>query len=310
MSGREGAWRSRWAAIGAAVAVCLGGGVVHFAAAAGAGAPSAFVAVTPCRLFDTRSGADNVGPRTVPLRADDTFTAQVTGTNGRCTIPSTATGVALNVTIANPTASSFLTVFPADATRPLASNLNWTATSSPTPNQVTVLLSATGAASFSNTAGSVDVIADVVGYYTPATGSGGPSIDVSSADLVDDGPMLSLTGPTSVVSLSGGGGRVVLTAPGRLVATAAVMLTNTGDIGSGSVGRCVLLASPGDVRLGVQQTARMVDFMRDANLSLVGSAAVPAGSYDVEVRCDQLDAIVDGVARVDSASLVVQAVPD
>ncbi len=46
--------RSRWAAIGAAVAVTFGGGT--FLVANAASAPSnAFFAITPCRLLDTRS---------------------------------------------------------------------------------------------------------------------------------------------------------------------------------------------------------------------------------------------------------------
>ncbi len=74
----------------------------------------------------------------------------------------------------NPTASSFLTVYPADAAKPNSSNLNWTATSSPTPNQVTVGLSAGGAINVWNYGGNVDVIIDIVGYYQPSTsGSGG-----------------------------------------------------------------------------------------------------------------------------------------
>ena len=163
----KGLWRSRWAAVGAAVAVTLaGGGLIRGAqATVTSGSRPVFIAITPCRLFDTRPVPDNVGPRTAPLAAGDTFTAQVTGTNGNCTVAAGAIGIAMNVTIDNPTAASFLTVFPADVARPLSSNLNWTASSSPTPNQVTVLLSALGAVKFYNNAGSVNVIADVVGYY-------------------------------------------------------------------------------------------------------------------------------------------------
>lgn len=51
--------RSRWAAIGAAVAVTLGGGT--FLVANAASAPDmVFTAITPCRLMDTRSDVDPV----------------------------------------------------------------------------------------------------------------------------------------------------------------------------------------------------------------------------------------------------------
>ena len=129
-----------------------------------------FVPVAPCRLFDTRPAATQ-GARRAPLSAGETFTTPVTGSNGDCLdIPSDATGVAMNVTIVNPTARSFLSVFPADlATRSEASNLNWDAGQAPTPNKVDVPLSPTGEISLFNNNGTVNVFADVVGYYTPSS---------------------------------------------------------------------------------------------------------------------------------------------
>jgi hypothetical protein len=98
-------------------------------------------------------------------------TLAVTGTHGNCTIPAEANGIAANVTIVNPTAASFLTVFPADAARPQASNLNYVAKQNATPNQVTVGLSSTGsptgAVKVYNDKGMVDVIIDIVGFYQP-----------------------------------------------------------------------------------------------------------------------------------------------
>jgi YVTN family beta-propeller protein len=158
--------RSRWAAIGAAVAVSIGaGGIMTTSASIGSGERAVFVPITPCRLLDTRSGTSNVGPRATPLTAGDTYTATVWGTNGNCTIPSDAVGVSLNVVAINPTSGSYLTVFPSDATRPLSSNLNWVANQAPTPNAVTADLSADGKVSFYNLAGNVDIAADIVGYY-------------------------------------------------------------------------------------------------------------------------------------------------
>jgi hypothetical protein len=75
-------------------------------------------------------------------------------------MPVEAVGIVANVTITDGTAASFLTVYPSDATRPTASNLNWSAGQSAKPNQVTVGLSTTGAISVYNSAGSVDVIVD------------------------------------------------------------------------------------------------------------------------------------------------------
>ena len=157
--------RVRWAAIGAAVAVSLGGttiGIVN--ATSSSGERAVFVAITPCRLFDTRA-TEPVGPRTTPLAAGETFQQAVRGTNGNCVLPSDAVAVAMNVTAVNGTSASYLTVWPSDAARPLASSLNWVAGAPPTPNKVDVKLGADGAIKLFNNAGNVDVLADVVGYY-------------------------------------------------------------------------------------------------------------------------------------------------
>ncbi len=165
--------RTRWTSFGAALALVLGAGGVLTSSAATPGTASTFVPITPCRLADTRPGTDNIGTRNTPIGPNDTFSAQVTGTNGNCTIPTTATGVSMNITAIAPTAASFLTVWPTDQTRPLTANLNWTAGQAPTPNAVTATLSTTGAISLYNLSGNVDVTIDIVGYYQPASGAGG-----------------------------------------------------------------------------------------------------------------------------------------
>jgi len=161
--------RVRWAAIGAAVAVSLGGttiGIVN--ATSSSGERPVFVPITPCRLFDTRA-TEPIGPRSTPLAAGETYQQAVRGTNGNCVLPPDAVGVALNMTAVNGTAPSYLTVWPADAAKPLASSLNWVAGAPPTPNKVDVKLGADGAIKLYNNAGSVDVLADAVGYYVDHT---------------------------------------------------------------------------------------------------------------------------------------------
>jgi hypothetical protein len=79
----------------------------------------------------------------------------------------------LNVTIVNPSSGSFLTVWPADKDRPLASSLNWVAGQGATPNQVTTALDASGQFNIFNNGGTVDVIIDVVGLFEPSGAGGG-----------------------------------------------------------------------------------------------------------------------------------------
>ncbi|MGD9996375.1 MAG: hypothetical protein AB7L17_00640 [Ilumatobacteraceae bacterium] len=164
--GRERLGRVRWAAIGAAVAVSIGGGGLAIGhAAVSSGERSTFVSITPCRIFDTRPDTQ-VGPRGTPLAPNETYTQTVRGTNGSCTIPTDAVAVAMNVTAVNGTSGSFLTIWPSDVDpRPNASSLNWQPGQPATPNKVDVRLSADGNINLYNLSGSVDVLADVVGYY-------------------------------------------------------------------------------------------------------------------------------------------------
>lgn len=117
------------------------------------------VPVTPTRLVDTRP--DNpIGVPAGKLAAGRTLTVVARGVDP---VPESAVGVVLNVTAVNATSDTFLTVWPAGATRPLASTLN------PSPgetayNAATVLLGTKGSFSVYNHAGSIDVIVDVVGY--------------------------------------------------------------------------------------------------------------------------------------------------
>jgi hypothetical protein len=78
------------------------------------------------------------------------------------TVPPAA--VVVNVTVTNPTAPSFLTVWPDGSTKPLASDLNYVAGLT-VPNLVVVKLGANGAIDLYNASGMTDVIVDVVGWY-------------------------------------------------------------------------------------------------------------------------------------------------
>ena len=129
-----------------------------------------YVPVANCRLLDTRP-ATVIGAKSTPLGPGESgaYVQQVTGDNGDCSIPDDAVAVAMNVTIVNPTAASNLRVHPADTETPLASNLNWVAGQSPTPNKVDVKLSDGGAVRLFNQNGTVDVVGDVVGYYTDSS---------------------------------------------------------------------------------------------------------------------------------------------
>lgn len=124
-----------------------------------------FTPVGPERVLDTRSGTGGVPARALSSGQD--LDLQVTGRAG---VPASGvTGVVMNVTATEPTASGYLTVHPGDGPVPLASNLNFVPGDT-VPNLVTVRVPASGIVSFYNAAGSTHVVADVVGYYGEPSG--------------------------------------------------------------------------------------------------------------------------------------------
>lgn len=118
--------------------------------------------VAPARILDSRNGT---GSWTTPLSAGTPQTLSVTGAGG---VPATADAVVINVTVTNASRDSFLTVYP-EGSVPNVSNLNFAAGQT-TANLVTVKIGVGGRVAFANRVGSTDVVADIAGYFDPATG--------------------------------------------------------------------------------------------------------------------------------------------
>lgn len=158
--------RSRWAAVGAAIAVSLGAGGIGLVSATSPSAAATFVPVVACRVLDTRPSFQ-VGPRSTPLGAEETITVLATGNTGECTsVPATATGVVLNVTATDASQATYLTIWETDQGRPNASSLNPVPGQPPTPNAVTTGIDGDGKFDIYNLQGRVHMIVDIVGYYT------------------------------------------------------------------------------------------------------------------------------------------------
>jgi subtilisin family serine protease len=117
-------------------------------------ATSTIAAVDPHRLYDTRTGP-------VPAGGGTTTAVQVAGAGG---VPAGAVTAALNVTALNAGAAGFVTVFPCDASLPVASNLNFAAGDT-IPNAVVAKLSSTGSVCL-YTSAPAGLIVDVNGYAT------------------------------------------------------------------------------------------------------------------------------------------------
>jgi hypothetical protein len=118
---------------------------------------------SPVRLLDTRIGLG--APRTrVPKHGEIRLAVGGVGP-----VPKSATAVVMNVTATNVSDSTFVTAFPQGMKRPNASNLNLVSGDT-RANLVTVKLGEGGAVRLYNHVGTVDLLADVVGYYIEGEG--------------------------------------------------------------------------------------------------------------------------------------------
>jgi len=205
-----------------------------------------YVPLSPFRILDTRPGST-----CVQCAADPTFgpnttrKLQLTGVTGLPVgtdpILADATAVVLNVTEVAGTASSILIVYPFGTQMPTASNLNF-GPGKVIPNLVTVTMGQGGAVSIYNAQGTVNVIADVEGYFAPepandVTGEFHPIAPVRVCDTRSQSPTPFCKahgalgpGATMVLNVTGTGADAI---PGDGTAAAAVV-NLTGVAGSAS----------------------------------------------------------------------------
>ncbi len=119
---------------------------------------SRHVPVTPARILDTREG--NGAPQ-ARLGRHSSISLRVAGRGG---VPATATAVVLNVTAVAATMAGYVTVYPDGVKRPLAANLNVDAGDT-VPNLVVAKIGSNGNVRLYNREGTVDLVADVNGYF-------------------------------------------------------------------------------------------------------------------------------------------------
>jgi hypothetical protein len=203
----------------------------------------------------------------------------------------------LNVTAVSPSAGSFLTVYPSDVSRPLASNLNFPPGLN-IPNLVVTKVGADGNVAVYNDQGSVDVVADVVGWY----GSTGDSYNALSPNRILDtrtpgsgGPLGA--GQTRAVSVSGFGG---VPASGAT----AVVLNVTAVAPSAA---SFLTVYPSDVG---KPTASNLNFPPGVNIpNLVVVKVGSDGQVDVYNDQGAVDVIFDVVGWYGSTGSTYEPVP-
>jgi hypothetical protein len=142
---------------------------------------AAYTAIAPGRVLDTRPGSGQTGSGHT-LGPGASYTLSLAGVDG---VPSGAAAVVLNVTGVHASAATYLTLYPAGATTPTASNLNLT-TGETTADLVTVALGTAEAVTVYNHAGTINVVADLEGWYSsPGSGPAGLYNPVAPARITD-----------------------------------------------------------------------------------------------------------------------------
>jgi hypothetical protein len=176
-----------------------------------------YTGLTPSRLLDTRNGT---GAPKAPLGPKQTLDLQVSGRGG---VPASgAVAVALNVTGTGPNGATVISTYPTGSARGTASTLNLTAGQTAAV-LVLAKLGTGGKVTLYNNAGSVNLVADVSGWYS-ADGQFVPAAPYRLADT--------RTGVGVTQGLVGPGGAVTITATrpggGSLTGELAAVLSVTG----------------------------------------------------------------------------------
>src|ERR1022692_3728065 len=127
--------------------------------------PLRFVAVTPCRVVDTRWVNGPFGGPPIPRQGSRDFAIP----NGPCLIPTTAAAYSLNVSVVPQGPLGYLTVWPAGQPRPVVSTLN-SLDGRIKANAAIIPAGTTGKISI-YAASTTNVIVDVNGYFAPVSGS-------------------------------------------------------------------------------------------------------------------------------------------
>jgi hypothetical protein len=161
-------------------------------------ADGAFHPQAPARFFDSRSSGGAFAPN-----ATRSFIV-----TGRAGVPATGvSAVVLNVTVTEPSAGGWLTVFPSGATRPQASSINFSPGQT-IANTVVVKVGTDGAINIYNFQGSTHVVLDVQGWFGSATADAGARYtSVAPSRILDTRATTPIgAGGTRALAVAGQGG--------------------------------------------------------------------------------------------------------
>jgi hypothetical protein len=221
-----------------------------------------FVAMTPCRVIDTRNPNGTFGGPALTGGVARSFPIP---TSSSCTIPATARAYSLNITIVPPGFVDFVTVWPTGVVRPFASTLN---------GYVANVI-ANAAIVPAGTNGSIDVYAsqnthliiDINGYYASQTG-----INLTQGTAA--APSLSFNGDAGTGIYSSGAGTLNIATGG----TNRLSVAPNGDVNStGNLNVSGNIIANGNVGIGNPSPGFKLDVV--GNMRAVGNV-----STDINVQ--------------------------
>lgn len=251
--------------------------------------PGSYNKVAPVRILDTRSGVGaaraTVGPLGVVSFA----------------VPNASTGsigaVLLEVTVVNPMAAGYITVYPSGGPRPVVSNVNFQRAQN-VPNMVVVRVGAGNRVSiFNGSAGTVDLLADVQGYFLAGTNAGDPGtlVPVAPTRFLDTRSGLGVASHGKVAP--GSVTKLRLAGRGGIPANASAVAVNITAVQS--PGKGYLTVYPGEPR-PVTSTLNFEAKLDRANLAMAelgadGTISIYNGSpYPVDLLADVSGYFVGG----------------
>ncbi|MFF4099119.1 PKD domain-containing protein [Streptomyces sp. NPDC001903] len=225
---------------------------------------SEFTPHAPTRLLDTRDGTGTGTSAGRPVAPYATTRVKVAGNAG---IPAGVTAVALNLTATNTSAGGHVIAYASGKQQPTTSNVNFAAGQT-VPNLAVVPVGEDGYVELANRSeGSVDLIADVTGYFTRSAAGGYTSVKPSR--LVDTRQGLGTAAAGQVagqatfgVQIAGQGGL-----PAKGVTAVALNVTVTGPKDAGH-----LTVFPSD-----QQAPSTSSVNFAAGQTVANSVIVPVG---------------------------------
>jgi len=250
---------------------------------------SAFHGVAPVRILDSRTGTGGWNAR---LQAGQPQLLSIAGVG---TIPTTAHAVALNVTVTGSSAGSFLTVYPEGIAQPNTSDINF-GPGETIPNAVTVGLGDNGGIAVANAVGSVDVVIDLVGWYSQVGADGDSFFATVPTRLLDS--RTATGGWSGALPAGDAASRPLSVTQGAVASTATnVVLTVTATQGTAN---SFLTAWPTG---GARPTASFVNFARGQTIANTVTVPVGAnGTISLFNAAGAVQVVVDVVGYFDPAA--------